>query len=536
MTKTFHDRPRLCLPALVAGWSLIVLWTIPAAGQQSQTPLLPPVLGVDPADLPGTDAATPPATAEVDPAANRGDFFRAATGAYKQSLIENNFSYLNDPTYEGWHLGESIKQLSLGQHWGIDLGGDYRLRYHDERNLRSRPISGRDDTFTLQRTRLYADASWGQDIRFFVQAIDATSGGATFRSRSSEVNRFDATNLFVELCLYQEEQAQWSVRGGRQEILLGSQRLLTNSPWRNVSVSHDGLRTWFKNGVYRTDAFWVRPIDFGQHLPQDRNFDSPDQSQNLYGIFTRYDAPGDNEFNVYWIARDETDDRFNNSAGAAGTLDAHSLGFRLLHTGERWLGELETVLQLGRAGDETIKAGFATGGVGRVWTGESWTSSVWVYYDWASGDRSPGDDTYGTAVRYFPRGHYYLGYADIVGRQNIHDVNVQWRVSPNGRLQFIVAAHAYDLDSASDALYNTGGTAIHRDPTGQSGTDIGHEIDVFTRWRITPRHAMAVGYSRFFTGDYFDSPVIRGPATAAPGNGSNGRDAEFIYGTWVTRF
>lgn len=486
-------------------------------------------------DSASTDAAAVNARPEQNEADDDKFDFATVSGAYKQSLIDNDFSYLDDPNYDDWHFGESLKRLSGPQDFVLDVGGDYRVRFHDEDNLRGKPLSGQNDSFVLHRTRVYADAQFGPDVRVFAQALDAVSFGEDLPSRSSEENRSDAANLFVELRLLADQQTDWSVRGGRQEILLGSQRLLTNSPWRNTTVAHDGVRTWVKRNDWRTDAFWVRPIDVAQHLPTDSNFDNPDQSQELFGVFTRWDAAENHELDAYWIALQESDKRFVSSRGTAGQLNAHSLGLRWYHTGDQFQAELETVLQVGDAADEQIRAGFVTGGVGRLWNWGTWKHSLWGYYDWASGDDSQTDDTHGTAVRYFPRGHYYLGYADVVGRQNMHDLNVHWRISPGPRLQIVLAAHMFDLSSATDALYNTGGRAIYRDPTGTSGRDVGEEIDILVRWKATPRNQFGFGYSRFFVGDYFGSPNIRG-GVAGIDNNATGKDANFLYVTYLLRF
>ena len=55
---------------------------------------------------------------------------KKAAGAYKGVFYANDYSYLNDPCYDGCLLGDSLKRLSLGDCWTLDLGGQYRLRYH----------------------------------------------------------------------------------------------------------------------------------------------------------------------------------------------------------------------------------------------------------------------------------------------------------------------------------------------------------------------------------------------------------------------
>ncbi len=58
--------------------------------------------------------------------------------------------------------------------------------------------------FLLQRTRLYADATFQRWLRFYGEALDATSDGNEFIERVTEINRFDAINLFVEALLFDD--------------------------------------------------------------------------------------------------------------------------------------------------------------------------------------------------------------------------------------------------------------------------------------------------------------------------------------------
>ena len=58
----------------------------------------------------------------------------AMKDAYKGVFYTNDFSYLRNPAYDGPHFaGDSFKGLMDGK---LDLGGEYRSRYHHESNMR----------------------------------------------------------------------------------------------------------------------------------------------------------------------------------------------------------------------------------------------------------------------------------------------------------------------------------------------------------------------------------------------------------------
>ena len=62
--------------------------------------------------------------------------------------------------------------------------------------------------------------------------------------------------------------------------------------------------------------------------------------------------------------------------------------------------------------------------------------------------------------------------------------------------------HVFRLASSKDALYNAAGTAIRSDPTGNSGNDVGDELDLLTSFHLTPHQDVSVGYSELFAGEF----------------------------------
>ncbi len=67
--------------------------------------------------------------------------------AYKGVFYANDFSYLSDPAYDGpYFVGDSLKGLLDKK---LDLGGEYRSRYHHENNHRGYGVTGQDDQFWL---------------------------------------------------------------------------------------------------------------------------------------------------------------------------------------------------------------------------------------------------------------------------------------------------------------------------------------------------------------------------------------------------
>lgn len=126
----------------------------------------------------------------------------------------------------------------------------------------------------------------------------------------------------------------------------------------------------------------------------------------------------------------------------------------------------------------------------------------WLRYDFASGDKNPNDGHSDTFNQLFPFGHYYFGYMDQVGRQNIHDFNAQFSMNPQPWISFTGQYHRFYLANKRDYLYNAAGIGFIRDSSGQSGSHVGDEIDFSVNFHVARHHDILLGYSKLFTGTF----------------------------------
>lgn len=440
-----------------------------------------------------------------------------AATAYKGVFYDNDFRYLNAPGDYPLHLGDVWKQLSPIDGLTVDLGGEYRLRHHNEAHLRFSDLSGRSDNFLLERTRLYANLAYGSGLRLFGEAIDATSHWQDYSPRPTEVNRFDALNLFVDARLGTPLDGQFWLRGGRQELLFGEQRLVGPLDWANTRRTFDGFKAFQRSDAFDVDLFWTRPVPFLQHLPEDHNFDRSASRVEFYGGYASYKAIPDHVFDAYYFGLGEY---------AAVTSVTQTFGGRWKGKRGAWSAEVEAAYQFGVFGDASRSAGMVTVGAGREFERLPWTPTVWAYYDGASGDADPGDGRRGTFNQQFPLVHRYMGFCDLVARENIRDLNVQLVAKPTSQLTLIAWWHRFWLAESRDALYNAQGVPIRFDPTGAAGADVGHELDLLLVYALNARTELQFGYSHFWAGDFVraTNPV-----------GVSG-DVDFVYTQFQWRF
>jgi hypothetical protein len=79
---------------------------------------------------------------------------------------------------------------------------------------------------------------------------------------------------------------------------------------------------------------------------------------------------------------------------------------------------------------------------------------------------------------------------------------LNFSVQPTKSLKLGVDYHCFRLAQACDAWYWVNGKPERRDPTGQAGQELGHELDVIARWQVNKELELLFGYARFCAGNY----------------------------------
>lgn len=291
--------------------------------------------------------------------------------AYKPLFYDNNFSYINNPLYENRYLGDCFKQMPVGDSWMVDIGGQYRSRYMGEQNMRGLGLSGRDDQFLLHRWRLFANAKYGDWLRAYVEYIDAQSNYENFPIRLIEENRSDLLNLFVDARLMSGCTGALWCRVGRQELLYGSERLISPLDWANTRRTFEGIKFMWQAQDWNVDFFATRPV-----YPNPTHFDSANYAEEFFGSWATYKGIANETIDLFAL-------QYNSDRGLNN--------FRYTSLGGRWLGsngpllwEAEGGVQFGRNTDSSGHgAGFLTGGVGHKWEDHDWKPQLMCYYDWA---------------------------------------------------------------------------------------------------------------------------------------------------------
>ncbi|MGQ0694441.1 MAG: alginate export family protein, partial [Nitrospiraceae bacterium] len=152
-----------------------------------------------------------------------------------------------------------------------------------------------------------------------------------------------------------------------------------------------------------------------------------------------------------------------------------------------------------------------------------WSPRFLIHYDYASGDREPGDasderfDSLFGARRfeYMPTGTFGPFF-----RTNLNSPGWRIIVTPAKGWTIQLKQRFWYLAQSKDSFGSSG----LRDPTGQAGNNLGHDLEFRVQWALSKNLDFDAGYDHWFKGSYFDLL----PASAGLPPGGN-KDTDYFY-------
>ena len=417
------------------------------------------------------------------------------------------------------------RYLHTGLHlpdW-IDLGLEQRTRFesYDHPWRASQAIgNGQMDAQIPLRSRVRFGLGGNGPLRFLFEGQDSRSfmdnARGDFRD-STTVNEFDILQLMGGLTLnnVMGTGLRTDFHFGRMTMDIGNRRLIARNAFRNTTNSFDGFH-WqvSQDKTWRLRAFLVEPVI--------RDFVTLDR-QNDKSLFwgTYFDSHHFPWFQLDAYYLGLNDRRVTN---VANHRTYSTFGGRLYKDpkpGEADY-EIETTWQFGNRGVTDHFAYFNHFETGYMFN-VPWTPRLVFQFDYASGDRQPGDSQNEGFDTLFGARRWEYGPTGIWGpfsRTNL--ITPGWRLflNPTPSTILMVKHRVWYLAQDRDFFGNTG----LRDTTGNSGTSLGHDVELQAQWAINNNLDFDVGYVHWFKGSYFNSPTILAQMPA----GGN-KDSDYFY-------
>ena len=421
---------------------------------------------------------------------------------YTELRYDEDYSYLRYATNRT-DFFDPIKYIPLREpgDWYLTFGGQVRDRYEYFNNYLFG--SGPQDVngYNLLRVMANADLHLGPHLRIFTEGISATEQGRTGGGRPSDVNTIDLFQAFADVMFPLGEDSKFTIRGGRQVIVFGAERLIGVSDFTNVRRTFDGVRGTLTTPGNTVDLFYARPARVQPHTPDD---DFPDTS--ISGVYDTCEIPvweaARPRLEMYAFYANRQSITFNQTTAGE---NRYTFGARFTANPKPFDFDIEPDYQVGRFNGQTTHSFSIAAIAGYTLEQVALSPRPFLGFDIASGGHhdNPGN----TFDQLFPSGHDKFGIIDAIGRQNIIAVHPGFTLNllenkPGAeRLTLLTQYRQFWRESTQDAVYTSSGSILR--PSG--GTDakaIGGELDFQLNWQLDRHITSYAGYCHFFHGAF----------------------------------
>jgi len=296
-----------------------------------------------------------------------------------------------------------------------------------------------------------------------------------------------------QLDLYQAWLSQglgkWLVRGGRQELVFGEGRLLGNGDWANYGRTWDSFRVDYSSRAANISAFGGQVGINGK---------TPISHPDLAGIYSTLSLRP-YTLDLYYL--------YKRAPVAASEARVNTIGARFVTKQPGpFSATAEAVGQYGKTANKDLHSAAAVVTASYTIKG-SWSPKLTLEMAYASGG-DPAAATVRTFDQLYPTNHRYYGIADLQGWRNVRAFRIEAGVVPAPRWSVTAAFNSFQLDNAKDFWYgdngqpNNGPGGPFRDPSGQSGREIGTEADLVVSYSPSNSWALDAGWGHFMPGDF----------------------------------
>ncbi len=330
-------------------------------------------------------------------------------------------------------------------------------------------------SFWTQRLRVTADYRGSEGLAGRLTFLSALQTG--LETSPVEQNLLDLQEAWLQFRV-----DDVALRLGRQEMVLGSQRLVGSRDGTNVRRNWDGARATFEGAGWHIDVFGMQLVDVE---PNGVFNDSSDDDRVLAGVYATSDVGWTSVDLYYLYAR--FDDRL--TIEGLANQDRHSIGARGFGESGRAFWNWEAVYQFGRHGADDIGAWTLATNTGMQLDG-AWSPRLLLSVNVASGDSAPDDGKLETFDALYPRGNYFSELAQL-GPANFFNVNPYLTIAPTEGVTVSFDVNLYWRLETADGIYGPAGNLI-RLPGGSDERFVNTALSGTVEWEFSRRFLLGL--------------------------------------------
>jgi hypothetical protein len=421
---------------------------------------------------------------------------------YEVNLADEDWSFLRDPAKRA-DFWDPLKYISLSKPgWYVTLGGEARLSPQGLRVRGDEKTPSTIDNYFLQRYLLAADFHLGPRFRIFTEMQSGIINGRINSPRPNDKDLLEFHQCFFAYRSVESRARRLSVRIGRQELNIGSGRLISPSQGLNVKRSFDGLTVRFTSKQWAVEGGAARLVRIRPGVFDD----PPDTALEFWGVSAarRNLVLAGSQLSLYYLGISQ---QLAIYAQGIGPEQRHTFGARWSGKRRRLDYNYDVIGQWGQFRGASI-------GAWAVSTDTGYSLKLWrfparagVTANSASGDRDPADPQLGSFNPLFP-GNSYSGLVGLLGPTNLTDFTPSLKVPLRRDLIVAFEMPFYFRTSARDGVYSIDQRLLLR---GQSNTArrVGANPGVIVSWQVG-RHVTLLGaITRFQSGGFLQDTFLR---------------------------
>lgn len=382
-------------------------------------------------------------------------------------LRQNDGISIHSDTNPGFY--KNLKQLNLGNQSFLSFGGSYRFQSEAFINEEFSSEVDQDDIWFLNRFQFHSHLKIADKFEFFAEL---NSSLITSKANLAPVDRDELS--FNQLFARYHFDGNWNVLVGRQNMRLGSGRLMDIREGPNVRLSFDMAQLQYQSEKTELAAFYAVPVRVGEGAFDN---DALDFQESVGGVYWTQHWKSNSSTDIYAIYKEEEAKTWD-----SGTADDNRLSLGLRHFGQwkKLTYNNEFVFQTGSFGDQNIRAWTASFNVEHPVTILGTNSAIGLKTEAISGDTSGTDGTLNTFDGLYPRGAYF-GRVARIGPSNLFDIHPYFDTSI-GRFNFELDYVAFWRFSRQDGVY--GPPLNLQYPSINEERFIGHQIGTITAFEL----------------------------------------------------
>ena len=298
---------------------------------------------------------------------------------------------------------------------------------------------------------------------------------------------------FIDFNFFSGKDQSLALRLGRQELLYGSQRLVSVRDAPNNRQSFDAARILFANKKFKADAFF-------SHYVQAQNgiFDDvPTSNIAFWGAYANLNqVPILKALNFYYLGIKKKSAVYDDGKGKELR---HSIGLRSYNAGKYWQYDLEALYQFGMFNNDKISAWTISANVSRSFD-VNLQPKLGLKTELISGDREYADGKLNTFNPLFPRGGYF-GLAALIGPSNLFDIHPSIELSIAKGLIWTTDYDVFYRLSKNDGIYAVSGRLLYSGKQTNS-SHIGKQLGTSLEYTPMPFLYVRTEVNWFDTGGY----------------------------------